>query len=311
MSKALVIVDVQKEFDEYIQHDLVDALSDYAEKFDTVYQIWDTHNDSLAPTHSFPGQIDSVPKKFGKKHFSKDVQEYIKNIKASSTEGRTFKLSNNGYVIRVKNNHDWFYVNPEVTKLIHELKGRKVILAGGADGECLEDIYQAFLAFGLDVHINKKYTYSAKTSQEDSVEEKILIPPPLGYKIYEGRTAERADEICVKIDNRREALTLEKIAKEKFPHNNFMEFIKDFPCHVFINIRYGGVSWIPPDSNSGRMFDPNTMIVPNITLFDDVYEKIFTMDDLLLIRSIISSRKIAPYVIPNYSPKQFIRENKL
>ena len=174
MGKVLVIVDVQKEFDEYIQHDLVDALSAYAEKFDTVYQIWDTHNNTVAPTHSFPGQVDSVPKKYGKKHFSDDVKNYIKKIEDSSEEGRTFKLDNDeGYIVRVKNNHDWFYVNPEIVDLISKLKGNKVILAGGADGECLEDVYQTFLAFGLKTHINKKYTYSAKTTEEDSVEEVI------------------------------------------------------------------------------------------------------------------------------------------
>ena len=174
MGKVLVIVDVQKEFDEYIQHDLVDALSNYAEKFDTVYQIWDTHNNTVAPTHSFPGQVDSIPKKYGKKHFSDEVKEFIKKIQNSSEEGRTFKLDNEeGYIVRVKNNHDWFYVNPEIVDLISKLKGNKIILAGGADGECLEDVYQTFLAFGLKTHINKKYTYNAKTTEEDSVEEVV------------------------------------------------------------------------------------------------------------------------------------------
>ena len=55
--------------------------------------------------------------------------------------------------------------------MINEIKDDKVILAGGADGECLEDVYQAFLAFDIDAEINDKYTYSAKTSQEDSIEE--------------------------------------------------------------------------------------------------------------------------------------------
>lgn len=177
MGRTLVIVDVQKEFDEYIQHDLVDGLSSYAEKFDRLYQIWDTHDDTNGPTHSFPGQVDSIPKKFGKKHFSPEVKEFIKRVKDSSEEGRTFKLSEGeGYVVRVDNNHDWFYVNPEIVKLILTIKDDEVILAGGADGECLEDVYQAFLAFGLNVKINKKYTYDAKTSQDDSIldENKVL-----------------------------------------------------------------------------------------------------------------------------------------
>jgi len=310
MSKALVIVDVQKEFDEYIQHDLVDALSEYAEKFDTVYQIWDTHNDSVAPTHSFPGQIDSVPKKFGKKHFSKEVQEYIKNLEASSTEGRTFKLSNDGYVVRVKNNHDWFYVNPEIVKLIKELKGRKVILAGGADGECLEDIYQAFLAFGLNTHINKKYTYNAKTTQEDSVEEKLLIPPPPpGYNINEGRTAETADEICIRIDNSEQGYKLQEIAIEYFGHNRFMEFATKFPCYIFIDIKNGGTSWLPPNLNNKYLLDNNPEILPDVDLFKDVYMRIFNMNDLFIIKKMLSTKKIIQRI--NYNPKHFIRENKL
>ena len=169
---TLVIVDVQKQFDKYIQYDLVEELSKYAEKFDKVYQIWDTHNGVVGPTHSFPKQIDSIPKKFGKKFFSKKVTEFIKKMEDSTEEGSVFSLSDGeGYIVRVDNNHDWFFVNPEIVDLINDVKGDKVILVGGADGECLEDVYQAFLAFGLDVRINRKYTYSAKTSQEDSIEE--------------------------------------------------------------------------------------------------------------------------------------------
>lgn len=169
---TLVIVDVQKQFDKYIQYDLVDELSKYSEKFDRVYQIWDTHNGVVAPTHSFPKQVDSIPKKFGKKFFSKSVSDFIKNIEDDTEEGTIFTLSGGeGYIVRVDNNHDWFYVNPEIVDLINKIKGDKVILAGGADGECLEDVYQAFLAFGLNARINRKYTYSAKTSKNDSVEE--------------------------------------------------------------------------------------------------------------------------------------------
>ena len=169
---TLVIVDVQKQFDKFIQHDLVEKLSKYSEKFDKVYQIWDTHNGVVGPTHSFPKQIDSIPKKFGKNFFSKKVSDFIKKMEDRTAEGTIFSLSEGeGYIVRVDNNHDWFYVNPEIVDLINELKGDKVILVGGADGECLEDVYQAFLAFGLNTKINRRYTYSAKTSNEDSVDE--------------------------------------------------------------------------------------------------------------------------------------------
>jgi hypothetical protein len=173
--KTLVIIDVQREFDEYIQHDLVDAISLYSEEFDNVYQIWDTHHNTYAPTHSFPGQIDSIPKKFGKKHFNDNVKAFIEKINNSSEEGRTFKLSDGGYIVRVDNNHDWFYVNSEIVDLISKIKNDDVTLVGGALGECIEDVFQTFLAFGINCKINNKFTYSAKTSQEDSIKENRIL----------------------------------------------------------------------------------------------------------------------------------------
>jgi len=170
--KILVIVDVQKQFDEFIQYDLVEELSKYAETFEKVYQIWDTHNNAVGPSESFPNQVDSIPKKFGKNHFSKSVKDFIEKMKNSTEEGDVFSLKNDeGYIVRVENNHDWFYVNPEIFDLIQDLKGNEIILVGGADGECLEDVYQAFLAFGLDSEINRNYTYSAKTSDDESIED--------------------------------------------------------------------------------------------------------------------------------------------
>lgn len=180
--KALVIVDVQKEFNKFIQHDLVDELYDYARKFKQVYQIWDTHKTDIAPTYVFPNQVDAVKKKYGKNHFSDKVTKFIKNKTDETFEGNLFKLSDGeGYIVRVDNNHDWFYVNPEIVELIQKLKDKQVILAGGADNECLEDVYQAFKAFGLNVHINKKYVYSAKTNQNDSIDDNVK--ESINYKL--------------------------------------------------------------------------------------------------------------------------------
>lgn len=168
--KVLVIVDVQKEFDKFIQYDLVDELYEYAKNFKKVYQIWDTHKNNVAPTYKFPNEIKSVKKKYGKSHFAEKVKEFIKEVEDETFEGNVFKLKKDvGYIVRVDNNHNWFYVNPEIVDLIEEIKDYKIILVGGADNECLEDVYQAFKAFGLNVHINKKYVYSAKTSNKNSI----------------------------------------------------------------------------------------------------------------------------------------------
>ena len=117
--KVLVIVDVQKEFDKFIQHDLVDELYDYARKFKQVYQIWDTHKTDVAPTYVFPNQVDAVKKKYGKNHFSDKVRKFIADKTDETFEGNLFKLSDKeGYIVRVDNNHNWFYVNPEIVRII-------------------------------------------------------------------------------------------------------------------------------------------------------------------------------------------------
>ena len=176
MSKVLVIVDVQKQFKDFMQSDLVDELSKYAETFDKVYQIWDTHNGAYGPTHSFPKQVDSVPKRFGKSGFSDKVMKFIKSIEDSTENGKVFSLTDDeGYIVRVKNNHDWFYVNPEIVKLINEIKGDEVILVGGADNECLTDVLVSFESFDINVVKNDKYVYDAKTTPKDSVKESFRL----------------------------------------------------------------------------------------------------------------------------------------
>ena len=193
--KVLVVVDVQKEFDKFIPHDLVDELYNYARKFKQVYQIWDTHKTDISPTYVFPNQVDSVKKKYGKNHFSDKVRKFINDKTDETFEGNLFKLSDNeGYIVRVDNNHDWFYVNPEIVELIEKLKKDQVILAGGADNECLEDVYQAFKTFGLNVHINKKYVYSAKTDQNDSIDDNIVNEGVLMYPYRFKTEKEMKDE---------------------------------------------------------------------------------------------------------------------
>lgn len=301
MGKVLVIVDVQKEFDEYIQHDLVDSLSKYAEKFDKVYQIWDTHNGTVAPTHSFPNQIDSIPKKYGNKHFNEKVKKFIKKIEDSSEEGRTFKLKDeDGYIVRIKNNHHWFYVNPEIVELIEKIKNDKIILAGGADGECLEDVYQSFKALGLKVHINKKYTYSAKTKQEDSIQES-------------NNDKDNASEIAVLVRNFDE---YEKLNSEipKINLDYFISFIdnpeiEEYPFLIFYNFVRKDTSWITNYHYEINIhYDLNT-----IDYMNNVYNKIYTLDDLETIKNILEHGSLR-YDKPNfisYKPRKLIYENNL
>lgn len=237
MSNILVVVDVQKEFNEFIQHDLVDGIFKYAKKFDSVYQIWDTHDGAVIPTHTFPGQVDSIPKKFGENHFSDSIKAFIKKVEDTSEEGRTFKLEDEeGYLVRVKNNHDWFYVNPEIVELISKIKNETVILVGGATDECLEDIYQTFLAFGINVQINKKYTFNAKTTSNDTILVKESIEPEI-------------NEIVILINDIYELNTINKI--DGVNDNNTIDISSQttLPTLLFLNFNSKNWSYIGNNDN--------------------------------------------------------------
>ena len=71
--------------------------------------------------------------------------------------------------MRISNKHEWFFVNDEIYELINKVKDDQVILVGGAQNECIRDIYVAFKAFGVNVKINNNYVYSAKTDNGDSI----------------------------------------------------------------------------------------------------------------------------------------------
>jgi len=165
----LIIVDVQQEFSKFIQSDLVDELMKYATGFGTVYQIWDS-NKAEKPTYTFPNQAGCFVKKYGTT-FSKELLNITKDLAQTPTkEGDRFKFKGvDSYVVRVKNNHGWFYIPEEMSDLFKTLKGRQVTVVGGADTECLKDVFEALESFGASPTYNRKYIYSAKTTQNDKV----------------------------------------------------------------------------------------------------------------------------------------------
>ncbi len=167
----LMIVDVQKEFSEFIPQGFVDQLINYCRSFHTVYQIWDS-NKASKPSYTFPNERKSIIKKFGTK-FSDDLEETVAQLNKkypNAKEGDIFEFDDiNSYVVRVKNNHSWFYVPEKMAQLFTTLKGKNVIVCGGADNECLQDVYEAMESFGIIPKYEKKYIYSAKTSNKQQV----------------------------------------------------------------------------------------------------------------------------------------------
>lgn len=162
----LVVVDVQKEFEKFIPQGYVDQLINYAKNFHTVYQIWDS-NTADKPSYTFANQKAVIIKKFGTK-FSDELEKTVAQLNEkhpNAKEGDIFEFDDvNSYVVRVKNNHSWFYVPEKMAELFKNLKGKSVVLVGGANGECLKDVYEAMEAFGIKPQYNKSYIYSAKTN---------------------------------------------------------------------------------------------------------------------------------------------------
>lgn len=179
---VLLIVDVQKEFQNFIPGDFVENLNKYANNFKEVYQIWDGHKyegEELIkiekPSYKFNNQIKTYRKIYGTiaSEDVKNLGEKILTIKKDIKEGDIFKINDDfkidkkgkNYMIRIENNHKWFYVNSELVKFFKSLKGKDVILTGGAEKECLKDIEVALSSIGVNYVKNHNYVYSAEDKQ--------------------------------------------------------------------------------------------------------------------------------------------------
>ncbi|MCK9477015.1 MAG: hypothetical protein M0R46_13905 [Candidatus Muirbacterium halophilum] len=167
----LMVVDVQTEFGDFIPKGFVDQLIEYCKNYHTVYQIWDSNEGQKKPSYTFPNEKLAVVKKFGTK-FSDELEETVKKLNEKypdAKEGDIFEFDDvNSYVVRVKNNHAWFYVPEKMAQLFSSLKGKSVVVVGGAFGECLSDVFVAMESFGIKVKYDKRYIYSAKTNDDQN-----------------------------------------------------------------------------------------------------------------------------------------------
>jgi len=166
----LVIVDVQGEFDEYTPDGFEQNIMKYCEEFPKddikgVYQIWDA-NKATGFTYTFPNQILAVKKNYGTK-FNPNLKQITDKLPQDAKEGKLFKFKNvNKYIVKINNNHKWFYVNEDLYNLFQKLKGKKVIVIGGADTECLSDVYVSMKSFGVIPVYNHNYIYNASMNDD-------------------------------------------------------------------------------------------------------------------------------------------------
>lgn len=175
----LVIVDVQKEFAEFQPKNFVKNIFNYSKDFPIqndggVYQIWDA-NKATNYSYNFPNTIKIIKKNYGFNFDKniKDITERLSKKYQNIKEGQKFKLkSKNTYLVRVHNNHNWFYVNEDLYNLYLKLKGKTAIIVGGADNECVEDVYISMKSFGINPIYNHDYIYSAETNNNQVASQK-------------------------------------------------------------------------------------------------------------------------------------------
>jgi len=170
----LFVVDVQSEFQDFIPQNFEENIMKYCEDFPInedgggVYQIWDA-NKAQNYSFDFPNTVLTVKKNYGL-NFDKKIKKLAKKLTkkyGEIEEGKRFKLKDiNTYMIKVNNNHKWFYVNEDLTDLFEKMAGKTVVVVGGADSECLSDVYVSMKSFGINPIYNHDYIYSAKTSDD-------------------------------------------------------------------------------------------------------------------------------------------------
>jgi hypothetical protein len=184
----LVIVDVQKSFRRFFSEMYLNELKKYCNNFKYVYQIFDNHSmgkdvdkDYLyddnpeIPIHDdlykFSNQRELIEKRYNydvdvdfyKKILDKETYNILKEKENSKTikKGDIFKTKEGTAIVYIGNNHKWFHIPVKLYELFSELKGEEVIIVGGSDSECLEDVYIAGKSMGVKVKRDHRYIYSA------------------------------------------------------------------------------------------------------------------------------------------------------
>lgn len=187
-NSTLIIVDVQRSFKKFFTELYLNELKKYCQNFQNVYQIFDNHVDGKnvdkdylydhspdipvnGDLYDFPNQKDLIEKRYNydvdvdfyKKVLDKKVYDDIKSKedKKLLKKGDLFKTSEGTAIVYIGNNHKWSHVPKKLLSLLESLKGMNVTIVGGADGECLEDIFVTAESLGVKIKRDHKYIYSA------------------------------------------------------------------------------------------------------------------------------------------------------
>jgi hypothetical protein len=187
-NETLIIVDVQKSFRKFFTEMYLHELKKYCENFSEVYQLWDNHVDGKnvdkdylfdenpdIPVHNdlynFPNQKDIIEKRYNydvdvdfyKKILDKETYDLIKTKEESNglKRGDLFKTKEDTVIVYIGNNHKWFQIPRKLYKLFEELNGQEVTIVGGADSECLSDVFISAESMGVNIKRNWRFIYTA------------------------------------------------------------------------------------------------------------------------------------------------------
>lgn len=186
--KTLIIVDVQKSFKKFFTEMYINELTKHCKNFDDVYLIWDNHHEGKSVDkdylydeepevpisdefYNFPNIKDRIEKRYNydvdadfyKKILDKEVYNNIKTLEEKNQlkKGNIFPTKEGTAIVYIGNNHKWFHVPKKLYDIFKGLKGEVVEIVGGADSECLSDVFISAESLGVKVKRNWKFIYSA------------------------------------------------------------------------------------------------------------------------------------------------------
>lgn len=180
----LIICDVQKSFKKWFTDKYLSELNKYCLEFSNVYQIFDNHPNGKNPDNDFlydddhdidnkkdlyrfNNQKDLIEKRYlydvdveyFKKILSKETYNDIKSKKLK--RGDIFITTEDTYIVYIANNHRWFHCPKSLSDLLNKLKGKEVVMVGGAEHECWLDVETVATSLGVIIKPNSKYIYSS------------------------------------------------------------------------------------------------------------------------------------------------------
>lgn len=166
-SSVLFIVDVQKEFIQFVPEKIFDGIKQYinSQQWSKIIVIVDDNKSEC----SIPDWMkNSSTQIIHKRYWGVSDDSIYKDISKGDAvqKGKGFRYDDGHLVVDTDNAHDTFSVPKQLEEVAKTISN--AILVGGASDECLEDVETALKYLGVNATINNSLTYSAKDKYDDT-----------------------------------------------------------------------------------------------------------------------------------------------